>query len=63
METLLDVLIVLYDECCTSQFKKEKTVAEFVELCKIVCVHVCECVHVCACECVVHYEKEPNSGT
>ena len=29
VETLLDALIVLYDECCTSSFKKEKTVQEF----------------------------------
>lgn len=31
METLLDALLVLYDECCNSTFKKEKTVVEFVE--------------------------------
>lgn len=30
-ESLLDVLLVLYDECCNSSFKKEKTVKEFVE--------------------------------
>ena len=30
VETLLDATIVLYDECCTSSFKKEKTVSEFV---------------------------------
>ena len=30
VETLLDATVVLYDECCTSSFKKEKTVSEFV---------------------------------
>ena len=30
VETLLDAAMVLYDECCTSSFKKEKTVSEFV---------------------------------
>ena len=30
VETLLDATILLYDECCTSSFKKEKTVSEFV---------------------------------
>ena len=29
VETLLDALMVLYDECCTSSFKKEKTVQDF----------------------------------
>ena len=29
VETLLDATVVLYDECCTSSFKK-KTVSEFV---------------------------------
>ena len=31
VETLLDSLLVLYNECCLSSFKREKTVAEFVE--------------------------------
>ena len=31
VETLLDALVVLYEECCNSSFKKEKTVSEFVE--------------------------------
>ena len=26
----MDALVVLYDECCTSSFKKEKTVSDFV---------------------------------
>ena len=31
-ETLLDVLMVLYNECCNSSLRKEKTVSEFIEL-------------------------------
>ncbi len=31
VESLLDALLVLYDECCTSTLKKEKTVLEFVD--------------------------------
>lgn len=31
IETLLDVLIVLYDECCNSSLRKEKTVSNFIE--------------------------------
>ena len=31
VETLLDALCVLYDECCSSSFKREKTVADFIE--------------------------------
>ena len=30
-ETLLDVLMVLYNECCNSSLRKEKTVSEFIE--------------------------------
>ncbi|KAK6053693.1 hypothetical protein COOONC_08803 [Cooperia oncophora] len=30
-EALLDTLICLYDECCSSTLRKEKCVAEFVE--------------------------------
>ena len=32
METLLDVLMVLFSECCNSSLRKEKTVTEFIEL-------------------------------
>ena len=32
MESLLDALLVLYDECCNSTFKKEKTVMDFVDV-------------------------------
>lgn len=31
IETLLDILIVLYDECCSSTLRREKSVSEFVE--------------------------------
>ena len=31
VETLLDVLVVLFDECCSSNLRREKTVTEFVE--------------------------------
>lgn len=34
VETLLDALLVLYDECCNSAFKKEKTILAFVESAK-----------------------------
>lgn len=32
IETLLDCLIVLYDECQNSSLRREKTVSEFIEL-------------------------------
>ena len=35
-ETLLDVLMVLYNECCNSSLRKEKTVSEFIELGKAI---------------------------
>jgi len=31
VETLLDSLIVLYDECCSSTLRREKSVSEFVK--------------------------------
>ena len=31
-ETLLDVLVLLYNECCNSSLRKEKTVTDFIEL-------------------------------
>ncbi|MFH4980924.1 hypothetical protein AB6A40_007633 [Gnathostoma spinigerum] len=34
IETLLDTLICLYDECCNSTLRKEKNIAEFVEYVK-----------------------------
>ncbi|XP_063931323.1 serine/threonine-protein kinase Genghis Khan isoform X3 [Zophobas morio] len=34
IETLIDILIVLYDECCNSSLRKEKTVSDFIEYVK-----------------------------
>lgn len=34
VEALLDCLIVLYDECCNSSLRREKTVSDFIELVK-----------------------------
>ena len=31
IETLLDILVVLYDECCNSSLRREKTVSDFIE--------------------------------
>ena len=31
VETLIDVLLVLYDECVNSSLRREKTVSDFVE--------------------------------
>jgi serine/threonine-protein kinase MRCK len=31
IETLLDVLLVLYDECNNSSLRREKTVSDFIE--------------------------------
>ncbi|XP_069937557.1 serine/threonine-protein kinase MRCK beta-like [Cherax quadricarinatus] len=31
VETLLDVLVVLYDECTNSSLRREKTVSDFIE--------------------------------
>merc|ERR1719225_740402 len=39
-ETLLDVLMVLYNECGNSSLRKEKTVSEFIELVKPVATRV-----------------------
>jgi serine/threonine-protein kinase MRCK len=30
IESLLDILIALYDECCSSTLRKEKIIADFV---------------------------------
>lgn len=34
VEALLDCLLVLYDECCNSSLRREKTVSDFIELVK-----------------------------
>lgn len=31
VETLVDVLLVLYDECCSSSLRREKAVADFIQ--------------------------------
>ena len=31
-ETLLDILLLLFNECCNSSLRKEKTVTDFIEL-------------------------------
>jgi len=31
IETLLDVLLLLYDECTNSSLRREKTVSDFIE--------------------------------
>ena len=31
IETLLDVLVVLYDECCNSTLRREKSISDFVD--------------------------------
>jgi hypothetical protein len=33
VESLLDALIILYDECSNSTLRREKTVSDFLELC------------------------------
>ncbi|XP_067007456.2 serine/threonine-protein kinase Genghis Khan isoform X3 [Anabrus simplex] len=40
IETLLDVLLVLYDECCNSSLRREKTVSDFIEFVKPVATSV-----------------------
>lgn len=34
VESLLDALIIFYDECCHSSLRREKTVSDFLEICK-----------------------------
>ena len=34
IETLLDVLLVLYDECANSALRREKTVSDFLDMSK-----------------------------
>lgn len=31
VEALLDAFVVLYDECCNSTLRREKTIVEFIE--------------------------------
>ncbi|KAF0288809.1 Serine/threonine-protein kinase MRCK alpha [Amphibalanus amphitrite] len=34
-ETLLDVLVVLFDECSNSSLRREKTVSDFIEFARL----------------------------
>ena len=34
VESLLDALIIFYDECCHSSLRREKTVSDFLDLCE-----------------------------
>lgn len=36
IETLIDILLVLYDECCNSSLRREKTVSDFIEFGKFI---------------------------
>lgn len=47
IETLIDVLLVLYDECCSSSLRREKTVSDFIEFGKCIFYSSLSCVHIC----------------
>lgn len=36
IETLLDAIVILYDECSNSSLRREKTVSDFLELCEYI---------------------------
>lgn len=36
IETLLDSLVILFDECSNSSLRREKTVSDFLELCELI---------------------------
>ncbi|XP_014233226.1 serine/threonine-protein kinase Genghis Khan isoform X1 [Trichogramma pretiosum] len=40
IETLIDILLVLYDECCNSSLRREKTVSDFIEFVKPVATSI-----------------------
>lgn len=40
IETLVDVLLILYDECCNSSLRREKTVSAFIEFVKPVATNI-----------------------
>ena len=46
IETLLDALIVLYDECGNSSLRREKTVSDFIELSMNFDIYIAGHVHV-----------------
>ena len=41
IETLLDILIILYDECCNSSLRREKTVDDFLSFGKLGLLGIC----------------------
>jgi len=46
VETLLDILIMLYDECCNSTLRREKSISEFVnygKFCVIFTILIVSC--------------------
>lgn len=50
VETLLDILICLYDECNNSPLRREKNILEYLEWGKFECVYfVC----ICPCSCLL----------
>lgn len=56
VESLLDAIIILYDECSNSSLRREKTVSDFVEACKYeaiknVTVAFCLFLHSCILSC------------
>lgn len=40
IETLLDVLLVLFDECNNSSLRREKTVSDFIEFGKYIILNI-----------------------
>lgn len=50
-ETLLDILIVLYDECNTTVMKRDKRVLDFLEVgtCFFECSNYIVCYQMCLC--------------
>lgn len=38
IETLLDAIVILYDECSNSSLRREKTVSDFLELCEYILI-------------------------
>jgi len=51
IETLLDALVILYEECSNSSLRREKTVSDFLELCKLwpIEIELDESAHVLMC--------------
>lgn len=49
IETLIDVLLVLYDECCNSSLRREKTVSDFIEFGKSNITYIFNSLYICEC--------------